>query len=184
MGDPLAPGVDPLAPGVDHLAPGEDHLAPGEDHLDHLRRGAPGQGGPLSTPEKALLGLEEGEKLAALPPVPLGGKKRKATSPGEESKAISKKKRWGAPKVQAMGPSKIAFPLQKGTLKIEDLPGLSNVDPSTTRRVGEERCCQWHLDYRYVPRLNSYLLMVQLVISKKKRDLKVDPEESVLLDNT
>ena len=180
--DPLAPGVDPLAPGVDHLAPGEDHLAPGEDHLDHLRRGAPGQGGPLSTPEKALLGLEEGEKLAALPPVPLGGKKRKATSPGEESKAISKKKRWGAPKVQAMGPSKIAFPLQKGTPKIEDLPGLSNVNPDTTRRVGRRKVLSMALRLplcsspKFIPSDGSACNF------QEKRDLKVDPEESVLLD--
>merc|ERR1711867_328725 len=72
----LDPPLDPLAPGVDPLAPGVDHLAPGEDHLDHLRRGVPGQGGPLSTPEKALLGLEEGEKLAFLffPPRGTGGR--------------------------------------------------------------------------------------------------------------
>ena len=138
---------------------------------------------PLSTPEKALLGLEEGEKLAALPPVPLGGKKRKATSPGEESKAISKKKRWGAPKVQAMGPSKIAFPLQKGTPKIEDLPGLSNVDPSTTRRVGRRKVLSMALRLplcsspKFIPSDGS-----AYEISKQKGDLKVDPEESVLLD--
>ena len=175
---PLPPGEVPLplAPGVVPPAPGEDHLAPGEDHLDHLRGGAPGQGGPLSTPEKALRGLEEGEKLAASPPVPLGGKKRKASPLGEESKAIYKKKRWGAPKVQAMGPSKIskiAFPLQKGTPKIEDLSGLSSVNPDTTRRVGRRKVLSMALRLllcsspKFIPSDGS-----AYEISKQKRGFK------------
>ena len=81
-----------------------------------------------------------------------------------------------------MKSSKIAFPLQKGTPKIEDLPGLSNVNPDTTRRVGRRKVLSMALRLplcsspKFIPSDGSACNF------QEKRDLKVDPEESVLLD--